>query len=83
MEQLPQLGPDALKIIYAPTADGRKPGRPNMISIMAKLSDKLDCYSTETVALAQRNTDHLKVKIKRLQWSIAALAVLEIILRWI
>jgi len=68
MDLKAQLGPTALTITYPHTADGRKPSRPNMLTLMSALDDNIN-----------RSTR----KINRLQWSIGSLAVLNLILYWI
>lgn len=70
-----QLGPNALTITYPHTADGRKPSRPNMLTLMSALDDNINRLFADNI-----NSNR---KINRLQWSIGSLAVLNLILYWI
>jgi hypothetical protein len=79
MDTKTQLGPDVLNIMYVPTADGRKPGRPNFLALMVSLDEKLDTFNAASET-RNRNTN---LKIDRLQWSVVGLAVLTVVLRLI
>jgi hypothetical protein len=86
MDLKAQLGPNALTIMYPHTADGRKPGRPNMLTLMAALDDKLDNQARETNLLSLKagaEVIQLRRQLNRLQYTVVGLAVLELILYFI